>query len=272
MVVTDTLVDARAPVGLFFAVWLKKLMVLKIEKIYAAAALFICVLALFAMPVKSLAAKKTAAKAPVAVAAPVIAAPAPVTVKKITAAAVQEFDVKDADPEKRAQAAAQIAGRKDPEKRAKLKDLLGDKDARVKAIAASALAKDGDASAYAALSEALDGSDENARQHAIEGMAALKDTRAAKRLIALLNHENFDTRWKATEALGGFRGGNVVDALLLKAAEETEGVYIRESAVEALFKISDKRAVEGLNALKSPNNPGLEKMAQRAAALMAAGK
>jgi len=270
MIIISTLVDARAPAGLSFAVSFKKMMVLKLEKIPAAAALFLCALALFALPVKSLAAKKPAVKTPAAVAAPAVAVPA--AVKQAPVFAVIEFDAKDADPEKRAQAAVQIAGGKDPEKRVRLKELLADKDARVQAVAARGLAQEGDAAAYPALSEALDGADDNARLHALEGMGLLKDNRAAGRLIALLGHANIDTRWKAAEALANFRGRNVVDALLAKAADEAEDVNIRQAAVQALVKIGDKKVVGGLKALKSPKAPALERAAQRAAAILEARK
>lgn len=183
-----------------------------------------------------------------------------------------ELDSKDADPVKRAAAASKLGGLKTGQSRETLKKLMSDRDVRVKAIAAKGLAKEGEAAAYPALSEALDGSDDNARQHAIEGLAALKDKRAAKLLIALLSDENFDTRWKAAEALGGFSGKDVVDALLEKAADENEGVYLRESAVESLVKIGDKRAAAGLKALKSPKQPGLVKMARRAAEMLEAQK
>ena len=256
MILKNIPVVALWPIGLLFAILTEKMTALKTKLSPAVAALLLCALALFVLPANSFAAGKNAAP----------------LVEQSTATAALELAAKDADPGKRALAAARISYINDAGKATLLKALLADTDARVKAIAAKGLAKDGDTAAYAVLAEALDGADENARQHAIEGMGILKDGRAAKRLVALLDHENSDTRWKAVEALGGFRGANVVDALLLKAAEENEDGYIRESAVEALFKIGDKRAVAGLKALTSPKKPGLEKMARRAAALIESKK
>ena len=178
-----------------------------------------------------------------------------------------ELQAKDADPEKRARAAAGISGLKTAKKAAVLKSLLNDKDPRVKAVAAKALARDGDAAAYPVLTEALAGPDAEARRIAVEGLARLKDPRSEKPLIALLGHEDLYTRWKAVEALGNFSGGGVVKALLSVVSDEGEDAKIRRSAITALVKTGDKAAVAGLKSVKSAV-PKIEKLAARAAALL----
>lgn len=199
---------------------------------------------------------------------------APEAAKNKTEAAVAasaeafELQAKDADPEKRAQAAAGLAELKVGKKAEVLKTLLNDKDARVKAVAARGLARDGDAAAYPVLAEALDGADGEARLVAIEGLASLKDARAEKPLIALLDHKELNTRWKAVESLGNFKGKGAVEALMAKAAEESEDPNIRRSALTSLVKIGDKAAIPGLKAFKSPKAPMLEKLAAKAAAAL----
>ena len=262
MIIKDALEDAFISAGLSFLVCPLILMVLLIYKIIEstrARALRMTLFIFCALPLCGPAASYAARK------------PAAAQTTEISTTTL-ELDSRDADPVKRAVAASKLGGLKTGQSRETLKKLMNDGDARVKAIAAKGLAKEGDAAAYSVLSEALDGSDDNARQHAIEGLAALKDKRAAKRLIALLSDENFDTRWKAAEALGGFSGKEVVDALLAKAADEAEGVYIRESAVESLVKIGDKRAAVSLKAIKSPKQPDLERTARRAASILEAQK
>lgn len=177
----------------------------------------------------------------------------------------------DADPAVRAAAAAELGARKGAGKAALLKNLLSDKDLRVRAVAAKGLAREKDASAYATLSEALDGTDDNARLHAIEGLGALGDSRAEKRLAALLASPSVDVRWKAAEALANFKGRDTVDALLAKAAEETEDEFVRGAAINSLLKIGDKRAAAGLKALRSAN-ASVQKLAGRAADRLEAGR
>lgn len=196
----------------------------------------------------------------------------PAVVSSTNAVAEMQVRAKDADPEKRAIAAAELGSNKEGRKGDTLKGLLRDKDQKVRVIAAKGLAKDGDAAAYPVLADALVSTTTNTRLHAIEGMGFLKDARAEKALVALLRSDDFDTRWKTVQALGNFSGKTVVDALLAKAADETEDNNIRHSALEALLKIGDKQAVAGLKAINSVKAPEITKLAGRVASRLESSK
>ncbi|MCX5790847.1 MAG: HEAT repeat domain-containing protein [Elusimicrobia bacterium] len=256
--------DDVMPVGLSFAVLLSVKMMLKTKNriflpvvIPALAGFCLC---LFALPSLGRAAGPAVASVVQASTA------AQSNIGLSGAAAALAVQAQSTDTVKRALAASGIAALKTGEKREMLRRMLNDKDARVKAIAAKGLAKDGDASAYPALAEALAGPDNAARLHAVEGMAYLKDPRAVSPLIALLKHKDLNTRWKTAETLGNFSGRNVVDSLLSTAADETEDVFVRRSAIDSLVNIGEKRALPGLKAIKSPLE--ITGMAQRAASIL----
>ncbi|NJO79457.1 MAG: HEAT repeat domain-containing protein [Cyanobacteria bacterium RM1_2_2] len=63
-------------------------------------------------------------------------------------------------------------------------------------------------------------------------------------LAQALNHENFDVRWRAAEALGQIGTEQAVKGLI--RASRDDAFFVSNRATQALENIGTKQAVEGL--------------------------
>jgi len=77
-------------------------------------------------------------------------------------------------------------------------------------------------------------------------IGALQQSRDIPALIRLLNHGNFDTRWRAARALG-MMGNDATVPLLL--AIQNPDINIRLGAIEALASIRDPAAIKRLQVI-----------------------
>lgn len=67
---------------------------------------------------------------------------------------------------------------------------------------------------------------------------------------ALLNHKEKNIRWKAVEVCGRARIARCVDGIVSIVKNEKEDEYVVRTAIEALYKIRTKKAVEGLISIR----------------------
>jgi len=131
---------------------------------------------------------------------------------------------------------------------------LTNQDVWVRGCAAAALAKVKDPAAIPALIAAMKDPDSEVRWWSLHAVMDSGDPRCVDALVAMLGDEDPGSQWDACQGL--VRVGPPAVPALLAALKQAKG-WGRRSAIEAIGKIGDERALPALRAIvaEHPGDP-----------------